>query len=826
MTSLDSQLTAARALNYNWVELASAVQAWSPDSDESREEFAEWTDGIAFLVSILTRVLSTSTPGDDALRAATAASHAFAEAAKAEDSREPIAKEGAISPLLQLLGLVTGASRPTEAQNDLAVQLLRALANLCYDHDANRELVLETPAGISNLVKALQSSSINVVVTACGALTNISMDNEPVQVAILEQGGLPLLVKLLQENIDRPLAQTVAISATTPAIRVISNISECDRGIQELLAGKYIATLLNLLRYKHEVILQLSVNADRFAAALEVLDALTTVLEAIGENDEVQRALVHENLLEILLDFVDHRPKIKELDLHDEDVTTYLEVRRAVSRTATLATMNDANMVEITQHGGTLIERFKQWMLYGTGGTDVTEEDEIRMSGALAIGNLARSDATCVELVQRHGVVPPLLAVLALEIARAKEPGVEGKNIIKVVHGAAGALKNLSLAAGNRAVLGSLEIIPQIADVLEVQSVKPVHYMCIGILKNLCAGPQDANVYRLITGQEPPAGEGHLASWPLPSGTTMKSSSALVKVVRLMWTATGDNDTGTRNEGGRLIVNLVRACHRGRALPLLKNIVDAQGIVLLVQIVTGALLTRARTDADGDRVGAGEDEHHVHFDALPIEGQVFPVVQNEGVVALVLITDAVPGAIKAITAYHASLIPTLVKIIASGTEQAEIATDGIDAQPPHVYADEAKANVCILLRALVAADEEFRARLEATNLKSTLIALHASARASSAASPVTASAAAQIAGSPVSPSSPSRSSTGQFAPVATPMELSRTGTKSARNMGLKGLSRRDMEKAFGEGEGGQTEAEPVAEGASLKNVVAGLLLLL
>ncbi|KAJ3180654.1 Rap1 GTPase-GDP dissociation stimulator 1 [Geranomyces variabilis] len=824
MATLDSQLDAARALNGNWTGLASAIYAWAPNSDDSREEFAEWTNGLTFLVDTLTKVSSTA-PLDDALRAATAAANVLAEAAKVEDPREPIANAGAIPPLLQLLGVVTAAPQPTEVQNDLAIQLLRALANLCYDHDANRELVLETPAGIVNLVKALKSPAVKVVITACGALTNISMDNEPIQVAVLDQGAVPVLIALLQENIDRPVAQSVTVSASTPAIRVISNLSECDRGIQELLARRHIEILFNLLRYNHQVILQVSVTANRFTTALEVLDALTTVLEAIGENDAVQRALVSRNLLEILLDFVDHRPKIRELEMDDDDVVTYLEIRRAVSRIATLATMNDANMAEITQHGGALIERFKQWMLYGTGGTDVAEEDEIRMSGALAIGNLARSDATCTDLVQRHGVVPPLLGVLKLEIARAKQPGADGKNIIKVVHGAAGALKNLSLAAGNRAVLGSLNIIPQITDLLEVESLKPVHFMSIGIMKNLCAGPQDANVYRLIAGQEPPAGQGHLASWPLPTSSGAKNLTPLGKVVRLMWTATGDNDTGTRNEGGRLIVNLVRACHRGRALPLLKNIVDAQGIVLLLQIVTGALLTRARTDADGHAVGGGEDEHHVHFDALPIEGQVFPVVQNEGVVALVLITDAVPGAIKSIAAYHASLIPTLVNIIASGTEHAKTSTEGTDLQAPHVYADEAKANVCILLRALVAGDDEFRDRLEATTLKSTLLALHASARAPPSADNVSTASVPPI-GSSTSPSSASSPSAGQFASVATPMELSRTGTKSARNMGMQGLSRREMEKAFGEVEGGQTEAEPAAEGASLKNVVAGLLLLL
>ncbi|TPX57100.1 hypothetical protein PhCBS80983_g04062 [Powellomyces hirtus] len=828
-----SQLEAARASReaHDWDALALAIPPWTPNSDESRQHIAEWEDGIHFLTGCLEAVLRVGALDASAGKVATAVAHLFAEAAKSEDAREPIAEAGAIPLLLDLLG--KAAPSFGSANNDAspekraqAIQALRALANLCYDHDDNRERVLETPQGIPHLVVGLGSSNIEVVITTCGALTNISMDNEPVQTAILDLRVLPVLMDIIKKTIEIPLDHGATISAATPAIRVISNLSECERGVHELLATNSLAVLLQLLRYKHDVILRASVSADRFAGAVEVLDALTTVLEAIGENDAIQRAIVSNNLLEHLLDFVDHRPQAKPLDVDEDDLLTYLEVRKAVSRTATLVTMNDANMLDITQKGAT-IERFKQWTLNGTGGTDVVEEDEIRMSGALAIGNLARSDSTCIALVQKHGVAPALLDLLQLEIQRAKEPNVEGKGIIKVVHAVIGALKNLSLAAANREMLGSLGVIAKVAEVLEVQAVKPVHYMSIGILKNLCAGSQavEANVYRLIAGQEPPQ-DGSLATWPAPANGF---KTPLSKVVSLMWTATGDNDTGTRNEGGRLIVNLVRACHRGRATQLMRTIVDAQGIVLLIQIVTGALLTRPRTTPMDAQTGAetSEEEHHVHFDALPVEGQVFPMVQNEGIIALVLVTDAIPESVAIITRYHASLIPTMVKILSSGIRPV---ADG--EEPPHVYADEVKANVCTLLRALVGSDDAFKDRLDQASLKSTLQTLRQSTTSSptsptlqqvSQSSP-TSTTSTTSATSTTSPTNNSNNNNNSapFSTVATPMELSRTGTKSARKLGLQGPSQRELSRAFAE----PGSNEHVMEGVPLRDAVAGLLLLL
>ncbi|KNC97857.1 uncharacterized protein SPPG_06853 [Spizellomyces punctatus DAOM BR117] len=777
-------------------QLMQALPDLIPHDDDTRAFLAEREDIISFLQRLLDTAATNSNTADvpKYKKLGAVVAQLIAEAAKVEDTRDPIADAGTIPTLIQLLKIGNapmgkGVQGDT-LDDDLVVQSLRALANLCYDHDGNRERVLEVQDGIPEIVACLNSPSKRVMITTCGALTNITMDNEPVQIEALNAHVLSPLLKALQGNIDEPFEQGVKGAVSTAVIRVMSNLLETETGIQELLAADGLSLLLRLLKYKHDKVLHHTSAGTRYESAVEVLDALTTVLESIGENDTIQRAIVSQDLLDILLDFVDRRPEGVAVAKTGEDLATYTEIRKTVSRIVTLVTMNDANMVDLPKKRE-IIDRFKQWMTNGFAPLDTAEEDEIRMSGALCIGNLARSDETCVSLVQEHDVARALLNLLALEVSRVKQSGTELKSTVKVLHAVMGSLKNLSLAAANRPIMGAMGVIPKVADLLEIPNIKPVQYGATGVLKNLCSGDNEANVYRIISGQEPPGGI-NLSQCSVPSAGP---KTPLGKVITLVWTATGDNDTGIRNEGGRLLVNLIRACHRGRAPHLLKTIVDANAIPPLIQIITGALLTRSRTSSD-EGTDVPEDEHHVHFDAMPLEGQVFPMVQNEGIVALILVADAYPEAIPRITRYSASLIPTLIDILRSGIQGIETAKDAQEYE----YADEAKANVCVLLQSLISRDDDFAKRLQQTALKEILTSLHKSSKAHPSVP------------HPAPPTLPAH-------PRSPPMDIGRTGTKSARNLASQGPTRSELLASFGSG-----RQVAVDEGLGLREAVGNLLL--
>ena len=104
-------------------------------------------------------------------------------------------------------------------------------------------------------------------------------------------------------------------------------------------------------------------------------------------------------------------------------------------------------MYELTHSA--VLSRFLSWLRFGfsINVESLIEEDAIRMNGALSIGNLARSDETCVELARTYDVASPMIELLRLELERWQNCTKieERKSMIKVIHAVIGAFKNLSL---------------------------------------------------------------------------------------------------------------------------------------------------------------------------------------------------------------------------------------------------------------------------------------------------------------------------------------------------------------------------------------------
>jgi hypothetical protein len=110
--------------------------------------------------------------------------------------------------------------------------------------------------------------------------------------------------------------------------------------------------------------------------------------------------------------------------------------------------------------------------------------------------------------------------------------------------------------------LGSLGAIDRVAALFEFEHLKPIHHSSLSILRNLCGGNNDENVYRTITGLTPTPGAA-LPSMPVSSAGSV---SPIGKLVALVCKSSGESDTGIRSEGGRVIVNLIRAVHRTNGL--------------------------------------------------------------------------------------------------------------------------------------------------------------------------------------------------------------------------------------------------------------------
>ncbi|KAJ3098190.1 hypothetical protein HDU97_004199 [Phlyctochytrium planicorne] len=748
-----------------------------PQSEEQRVALANNKDLLDFLSHVLTESANNVQDGFDtqiAKAGATSVARLIAEACKSEHARNVFGASAILEPLvrhlIQSTEYLKEDHKGTTQDERLTVQVLRALANLCYENEMNRDYIYEVEKSIATVTLCLQSTETSILHTVCGGLLNISMDNEPIQVEVIGSGGLKYLLDIIEKGSKGPTAAKYSPFIPS-AIRVLGNVLEIEQGINELVRCEGMITLLQLLRIQHSTLLDNSSEDIQVLFALEVLEALTAALETISENDSIQRSIVHLELLDILLDFVDHLPAVPlPQQSDDEDIPNYYEIRKTVSKIVTLVTMNDINMVDIADKHN-IIDRFKRWMTLGFGVETEIEEDEIRMSGALCIGNLARSDVTCTRLVQDFGVGSALLDLLQIEKNRLLTVGLkeETKSCVKVLHAVVGALKNLSIASADRKVLGDLGVIPPVAELLELDGVKPVQFSCIGVLKNLSAGSNELNAYRIITGLEPPEGEARVAN--LRYDFTQNAKTPMNKIISLVFKAIGDNQAGIRNEGARAIVNLVRTCHLAGAPHLIKVIVQSNGIVPLIQIVTGALLTKPRSNLSEDHNPSSPADHHVHFDALPSEGQVYSLVQNEGLVALILISNAYPEAIPEITRYHSSLIPTAITILKSNVPGAyEQDTEEQSQEKRLEYSDAVKVNVCLLLGALVTVDGSFKERVKGA-IQPILSPLMKWTSESNIAVSSAASAAANASVVSNVPSSPPPT-----------VALSRTQTRSARNL--------------------------------------------
>ena len=145
----------------------------------------------------------------------------------------------------------------------------------------------------------------------------------------------------------------------------------------------------------------------------------------------------------------------------------------------------------------------------------------------------------------------------------------ETKLYIKVVHAVLGALKNLSLATETRPILGEKRVIESILRLFEIDHLHPLFISIVGIIKNLCSGSAEGihgNIYRVLTGLQPPPGVKTLDKMPFPDKLE-PGTSYLSNVVKIIWNTSKESEgVGVRNEGGRLLVHIVKAIHKSSGI--------------------------------------------------------------------------------------------------------------------------------------------------------------------------------------------------------------------------------------------------------------------
>ncbi|KAF9351049.1 hypothetical protein BGX26_010857 [Mortierella sp. AD094] len=432
----------------------------------------------------------------------------FADAAREEASRTPIGESAVVSLIvsIQLLN--------KQRQAHVDIQAMRAFANICVDHEANRQMVLQEH-GFEIIVEVLKHTShADAIKTACGALLNTTMAYEPAQSKVVELGAIEQLLKVLKSDIDEnEMSMTIAS-------RVIANLSEIDSGSQSVIKFDGLKTIVQLLQ----------TASSEVEDHMDLIDYLTDILSAVISKDSAQIAIQQGKLLPPLLDILEHAGTSDEGKTEEdkkEDDKKFGEIKSSLVEVVVSTTLADANMVPIF-NDKEIMDRFLTWL-------DLPDREDLQTCAALCIGNVARSDQHCVKLVHEYHAVEPLIHV----VRKATD--------LKASHAATGVLRNLALPEKNREVMGDAGVIQACSPLLKKDNALPLQANIIGILKRLSLS--SSNTIRIISGREP------FESLSSTSNTEGEFETPLSTLVDLIGRT---DDFALKSEGTRTLCNLIK----------------------------------------------------------------------------------------------------------------------------------------------------------------------------------------------------------------------------------------------------------------------------
>ncbi|KAL7102426.1 hypothetical protein ACP275_08G119900 [Erythranthe tilingii] len=166
--------------------------------------------------------------------------------------RKCVFEEGALGPLLRVIEIEC-TSMPTKERAAMAVEFITA--------DSDNSWAITAYGGVPILIELCKSGSSAAQSHAVGAIRNV-LTVEDIQIALAEEGAIPVLMQLLVSEIN-PSAQGKAASC----ISILASTSESFRGL--LLQEKGLQRLLHLF---HD---ECSVSSDTFEHVLRAIYSLS-----------------------------------------------------------------------------------------------------------------------------------------------------------------------------------------------------------------------------------------------------------------------------------------------------------------------------------------------------------------------------------------------------------------------------------------------------------------------------------------------------------------------------------------------------------------------
>ncbi|KAI8577275.1 hypothetical protein K450DRAFT_282785 [Umbelopsis ramanniana AG] len=432
-----------------------------------------------------------------------------ANAARDQRTRGPLGKAGVIQTIAAIMELANAEGK------EYVIQALRSFANLCFDEDDNRKLVAESGL-IPTIVNGLSSNNPSLVRTTCGALMNLCIDSEDViQEQVCDCNGVQALMKLLEpaqmDHGEEAMVNTAA--------KLLTILQENEKAVLQIAAEEGVSKLIDLVRYSWTV--------DKLED-LDLLEYLSEILQHVLSENEYAQASAGKSLSFItLLDFIEQAEIADDAD--EEEQKQFDQICKCFVKAIVDVSLADDNLNHLYENESVL-NRYLKWI---EDANDESVTSDMQTCAALSLGNLARTDEHCVDLVQKYHVEIPLLRLL------------KKTTDLRVQHAVVSILKNLSLPKQNKQNIGSAGAIQAVAPYLDASKdmLKPVQFAVIGILKLLAVG-DDFNATQIVTAE--------------PSVDEAEESDTISPLDRVVEFIQRVDDVAAKSEATRVLVNLIK----------------------------------------------------------------------------------------------------------------------------------------------------------------------------------------------------------------------------------------------------------------------------
>lgn len=418
----------------------------------------------------------------------------IAEITKNNKQREHFTNETIVSELLSLLD---------KKQNlELVIQVSRALGNLCYENQQARTLI-DKKKGNLKLFELLDVENVDeryptemwmlFIKTRCGLISNYLVGSEEIAAKAVQLK----LVQKIQEILKGIVTRGEIEQNESLLINILPPLSI----LNELTEITFDVPMIRILIQ----ILSKSKNPDLGEMCLELL-------QCQAENDDVKYCLAKEGVADTLYEMLE-----KYKGSVGTDDTRRALLKQACDLIVLILNGDDAMHYLYTTPFLSNIEN--SWL--------DSYDIDLLTTGVLAIGNFARTDSHCTDMVER-GVMKKLITILA------KNNGSEDD--MRLQHALLSALRNLVIPKPNKAAVVDDGLVETILPMLDIHQ-PPVVFKLLGTLR------------MTIDGQEKLAME-------------LLQNQKLIEQL-ILWSKTIDYHAGVSAESLRLIAWLIKHAYKG-----------------------------------------------------------------------------------------------------------------------------------------------------------------------------------------------------------------------------------------------------------------------